>query len=409
MRSQELNFMGKSDFSGGASRCGGATLGRIVCRRRGGRTLAAALVSALAPLVLFGCVKREPLQAPAPAPGPLACAWFGDRRGDTLWFGISSFWAVSRERGAAAALGVPEPAFLGRFDLATESMQAPIPVGNPAGLARSGVWDVVGLEDGRIAYTQMGEYAGWLDPSRGESGRFPTTGTGVNEIVALPDGGVAITQYTNAEIVLIEGPVGGGAAPRRLPVVADSGTEVAPKSLAFDRSRGDAGWIWFNTDLFSAGTPSGHDARAIDRATGHETLRIESPELQNLVFAPDGTGYFVWAEGASLYLQRLPAGSPPARAGDLQRALLLSDDFRGGLDFAQDLVLTPTGDVLVTLWSGEIFVVDDRDRVRRAALARESPRSLYYSAALRGERICATQCGGVAVTCGDLPPLPESR
>ncbi len=87
----------------------------------------------------------------------------------------------------------------------------------------------------------------------------------------------------------------------------------------------------------------------------------------------------------------------------------MRDDFQSGLDFAQDVVLTPTGEVLITLWSGEVFVVDDRDRIRRVALARESPGSLYYSAALRGERVCATRCGRVTVTCDDLPPLPEAR
>ena len=341
----------------------------------------------------FGCAIPG-IRAPETSIEPDAgrCAWFGTQAGDRLYFGISSFWAVAKRRGAEAALAHVEPGLIGRFDLAREAMLPPLPI--PAEAQPGGVWDVVSAGDGRLFYTAFGGESGWLDSSTGTGGLL-SRDPGSNEIIALPGGGVAVSDYADAAIQFY----GPDASPgRRYPIPEREGIRVAPKSLAYDPVMRT---VWFNTDLFRGDEAVGHDARAIAVASGDEVARIESPELQTLFFDAAGRGYFVWARERELTLRIVEPDD--ARSSESGRAIVLSREFRSDIDFAQDVALGPRGEVLVTTWSGAIFVVDRERRVTRVDLPRPTPSGLFYSAALREGRVCATFCGGVQVVCGDLP------
>ena len=61
------------------------------------------------------------------------------------------------------------PQLIGRFDLASESWLAPIEV--PAPGARSGIWDVLPLPDGRLLFTSYFELAGLVDPDGADGAR----------------------------------------------------------------------------------------------------------------------------------------------------------------------------------------------------------------------------------------------
>ncbi len=331
-----------------------------------------------------------------------SCSWFGDRRGDLLYFGVSRFWADSRQLGSTAALESREAARIGRFDLAREIMLPSLRL--PTGPERGGVWDVLALEDGRVVYTGLAELAAWVDPSSATGQVLAGAGAGANEIAALSGGAFAITQYF-AGSLLIYGAT--GTLERTIRLSGPPGARVAPKSVAFDPGRGAAGWLWITTDLFPSGpaaAPTGdarHDARAIDLETGLERVRLSSPELQNLAFDAAGTGFLVWSGPQGLTLQILARGDAASPAAG--RSLALYDGFDPTHDFAQDVVVEPPGRVLVTLWSGRVFVLEPDDRVRSVQLPRDPAGSLYYSAAVRGDRVCATRCGGVVVVCADLP------
>ncbi len=340
------------------------------------------------------------------AASPKSCAWFGSRAGDLLWFGVSGYWARSRDATPATALEATEPPRIGRFHLGREEMLAPLELA--AGPARGGVWDVLALADGRVLYTGLAERAGWVDPRSGISAALGV-GAGANELCAISkkdatpgedgDGGderVAVTDYFGGAIAVARL---GGEPPRRIPLPAHDGLRVAPKSVAFDPHRN---WLWITTDLFAAGgAAAGHDARAVDLASGAQTLRIADPELQTLGFDESGTGFLVWSTANGLVLQVLGAGDPPR--ADAGRHIPLAADFDRSHDYAQDLAIE-AGRVVVATWSGRVFVVDPtRGAVRVVSLPRSPPGSLYYSAALVGDRVCATRCGGVAVVCSDLP------
>lgn len=209
-----------------------------------------------------------------------------------------------------------------------------------------------------------------------------------------------MTQYFEGTVLVFD-PRGDLIA--RIVLPADAGSRVAPKSLAFDPSRGSEGWIWLSTDVFEASGATRHDARAVDLAEGHQVLVVSTPELQNMVFRDDGRGFLVWADTEGLALQILPPGEDPQLPPNPPSALLrLTTDFHAQSDFAQDIVIAPSGEVLITLWSGRVFVVDEELRVRSVVLPRTPQGSLFYTAALRDGRVCATRCAEIAVVCTDL-------
>ncbi len=406
-------------FPGAAS--GGAPIGRIptatqvfpqpldlkcdfeIARGAAERGGAASWRALLALLGLLVSCAAPPPERDAPATAhvaewasstPASCAWFGSRSGDLLWFGVSGYWAESRRAGARAALATPEPARIGRFHLVSEEMLPPLPL--PDGPTRGGTWDVLALGDGRVVYTGLAEHAGWVEAGSGTQTSFGI-GAGANELAALGDSGrLAVSDYFAGEIAIAGFD---GAAPRRLSLSAEGGLRVAPKTVAFDPARS---WLWATTDLFSGeGEDLGHDARAVDLGSGEEVLRIADPELQTLAFDERGVGYLAWSTTGGLVLQVLdPSDAPRPGAG---RRIPLAPDFDPTHDYAQDLAID-AGHIVVTTWGGRVFVVDpESERVRVAALPRAPPGSLYYSAALVGDRVCATRCGGVAVVCRDLP------
>ncbi len=275
------------------------------------------------------------------------------------------------------------------------------------GPERGGVWDVLTLDHGDLVYTALSDHVGWINPESGAALFATPPEAGVNELAELEDGRVAVTQYFEGSVLIYDK---SGTLERRLALRASPGTRVAPKSIAFDPTRGAKGWIWVTTDLFPsipqggvgarAGGPR-HDGRAIDLETGAERVRVESPELQNLVFDRAGTGFFVWSGPEGLVLQTLRADeNPDPRSG---QRIGLFPSFDASHDFAQDVAVEASNRVVVTLWSGRVFVVEADGVVRSLQLPRDPPGSLFYSAALRGDRICATRCAGVAVVCADLP------
>ncbi|HEU4427866.1 MAG TPA: hypothetical protein VFT98_03860, partial [Myxococcota bacterium] len=340
------------------------------------RGLAAALLGAAA--ALGACSAPTPLassespaRASAPATGataPRACAWFGDARGDVLYFGISRFWSASRAAGGdpRAELRAGGPRELGRFDLAREALLPPLAIG-PSD-ARSGVWDVLAHPNGWIYFTTFWERAGRVDPESARVEWFDAAGTGLNELALAPDGRVLATRYgrdgaSGSVVVLDER----GELLAEHALASDPGVVAAAKSLAYDPSRAA---VWLNTDLLPEAGPSAgesaHDARVIALADGRELARWRTPELQFMAFAGDGTGFLVERDAERLLLRIVDPGSraPLQLAG---RSVLLDDSFPAH-DFAQDVKLAPDGAAVVTRWSGTVHVVSRRGEVKTLSL-----------------------------------------
>jgi hypothetical protein len=391
---------------GGARAVGAVETEKVQRFRRNGACDAAKCSAAVVGILLaaFPLSCRTPAAASsarvhaAPAPDAGAersCAWFGDVSGPVLYFGVSAFWSALRAAGgdALADLREPGPRWIGRFDLASERFLPPLDL-RPAGAA-TGVWDVLAHPNGRVYYTTYFDFAGSVDPASGEVQEFPAAGLGLNELALGADGSILVTRYgfgtdsRGSLVVLSES----GAVLAEHALTDPPGRRAAAKSLAFDPLRRE---VWVNTDLFaldgSAAVP--HDARVLG-PDGHERRLVADPELEFFVFAPDGTGLFAEASEGRLRLrERSPRG--------LDRFVALDDAFDAAHDFAQELRIEPDGSVLVTRWSGRIHVIEPTGEVRDLALP-QSPGDLYYTAARRGERICATRCGGIEVVCADLP------
>lgn len=376
----------------GAARCGAATSLTLVLWLLAG-------ACSFAPDRPYGVATAEAT--------PGSCAWFADRRGDEIIFGESAFWSLWRgSSGSPAVAAARQPARIGRFDLATERVLEPL---QWEGTVRGGTWDVLAVGD-RIYFTALFGTPGWVEVGRHKATRLASVGSGSNEIIALPDGRIALTRYATqpggggAVLILSEA----GELLAEFPLDAEKpGWSVAPKSLAYDPTRG---WIWVNTDLLpeapaapSGGPGSGarHDALALDPHTGEIALRVAQPELQTMAFDAAGRGYWVWSDAGRLVLRVTdPDGERGPRAG---RAWVLDPTFAGTADFAQEIRIEPGGRVVVTRWSGRIHVLEASGALRSLALPRLDPAGLYYSAFVRGERVCATYCSGVRVVCAELP------
>ena len=57
----------------------------------------------------------------------------------------------------------------------------------------------------------------------------------------------------------------------------------------------------------------------------------------------------------------------------------------------------------MTRWSGLVHVVSPNGRVATRRLPRLDPTGLYYTAVIRGDRLCASYCAEVTVVCVDAP------
>jgi hypothetical protein len=102
--------------------------------------------------------------------------------------------------------------------------------------------------------------------------------------------------------------------------------------------------------------------------------------------------------GSGLWLRRIdPEGTDP------EHRVLLDPRFAADHDFAQDLKPAAGGRVVVTRWSGAVHVVGADGAVATLRLPRLDPDGLYYTAVLRGDRVCATHCADVTVVCADAP------
>jgi len=321
------------------------------------------------------------------------CAWYGDARGDVLYFGQAPFWAAQRASGGdpRADLEHSGPQLVGRFDLRREELLPALDV-TTAG-ARSGVWDVLAHENGRVYFTTFYESMGWVDPRSGASARFEGLGSGLNELAPGPGASLLVTRYGGGEggagAVLQLSPEGQLLAELRVPPPPGERVQVAAKTPAFDDLRAE---VWTTNDLL--GPEPGdvrYDAVALGMA-GRVLRRVERPEIQFVAFAPDGAGQFAEVDERGLRLRQTRPG----------REVPLDPGFVRSLDFAQDVKILADGRVTVTRWSGHVHVVSPDGRLASVRLPALGEGGLYYTAIARGRRVCATHCGGVQVVCNDL-------
>lgn len=336
---------------------------------------------------------------PDPSPNERYCAWYGDARAGTLYFGQAAFWSGFRARGGdpLADLDTPGPQWIGRFDLARGTPLSPLDVTAPG--ARSGVWDVYAHPNHRVYFTTFYEAMGWVDIDSGEVRHLDALGAGLNEIAPGPEGELLVSRYAGRD-------AGDGSILRisldgepvaELPVRAPAGFRSAPKTVAFDPGRHE---IWVTTDLLADdGSPPRHDAFVLG-LDGSERRRIERPELQFVAFSAAGQGARAEVAGRRLWLTR-------TRPGREDVHLLLDEGFERDLDFVQDLVFSNDGTLVVTRWSGAVHVVSPEDGVRTLELPALDDGGLYYTAVLADGRVCATYCGRVRVVCRSLEGARE--
>jgi hypothetical protein len=380
--------------------------------RLGGGECSLASLLVLAALVA-GCALRalepgaasvEIATAPEVAGSERVCAWYGDARDGVLYFGESAFWSAERAHGDPLADRLtPGPRRIGRFDLATRSLAAPLDAG--PGEWPTGVWDVLAHPNGRVYFTTWFDSMGWvdLDLRSGAVQRLDGLGAMLNEIAPGPEGTLLVSRYGSPDgeagpgSVLVASLEGERLA--ELPLAAPAGYRVAPKTVAFDPARDE---IWVTTDLFPLqGGPIRHDAYVLDRS-GREKQRIESPEVQFVAFGPDGTGLVAEVLGSRLALRI-------RRPGAADERLLADEAFSEGLDFVQDIHFAPDGRAVVTRWSGVLHVFEPPGSLATLRLPKLDPGGLYYSGVLAGDRVCATHCGGISVVCAPAKPTGPTR
>jgi hypothetical protein len=226
---------------------------------------------------------------------------------------------------------------------------------------------------------------------------FDAAGPGLNELAPGPGDRVLASRYgpgagaEDGELVTLDRT---GEIARRWPLPAPAGYRVAPKTPAWNAGRQR---LVATTDLVPVGGGEvRHDAYQLD-ADGTPWQRSSDPELQFVAATDDGIEYRVEAHpGSGLWLRRIdPRGS--------DHRVLLDPHFAASHDFAQDLKLAAGGRVVVTRWSGAVHVVDAQDAVATLRLPKLDPDGLYYTAVIRGDRLCATHCADVTVVCADAP------
>ncbi len=336
--------------------------------------------------------------APDPSAEERYCAWYGAAEDGVLYVGEAAFWSTMRSAGgvADADLDRPGPRHIGRFDLARERWLPPLAVGPPD--SPSGVWDVH-PQDGLLYFTTFFEDAGQVDLETGRVVEFTSAGRGLNELASGPEGSVLVSRYGSGLDEVGDGELltldPSGAVLERFPLPAPSGFRVAPKTPAWEASRGA---LWTTTDLFALEEgATRHDAYVVAREGG-DLRRIEQPEIQFVAVGPDGTLHRAEAD-RELWLHSVaPAGASPG-----ERRVRLDPDFPGVVDFVQDVKPGADGRIVVTRWSGTVHVVDDDGGVATLHLPRLDPEGLYYSGVIHADRLCVSYCAGVTVVCVDAP------
>jgi hypothetical protein len=121
-----------------------------------------------------------------------------------------------------------------------------------------------------------------------------------------------------------------------------------------------------------------------------------------MTFGPDGTGYLAEVSGHALLLRIVPPDATGAPSS-IGRSIQLDASFPPKLDFVQDVRVDGGGRVVVTRWSGRIYLVGPGDRVRTLQLPRPDGDGLYYTGVLTDDRVCATLCSQVTVVCAPAP------
>ena len=139
------------------------------------------------------------------APQIEQCAWYGERIGERLIFGIADFWPAYWASGgrADADLAYHAPRWVGRFDLRERAFIAPLALDAPSSRNRSGTWDVLPLaataasplaaSANSVAFTSLFEDSGALRPPSGPAERVSVTPlaegrAGLSELAAGPRG-----------------------------------------------------------------------------------------------------------------------------------------------------------------------------------------------------------------------------
>lgn len=339
--------------------------------------------------------------AQAPSDAERYCAWYGTQRGGILYFGQSAFWSALRTHGGdpTADLLAPGPQRIGRFDLASETLLAPLEVGEPGD--RSGVWDVAMGADGWLYFTRFFESAGRVDPVSGRVESLASLGPALNELAPGPDGTLLASRYGSGGSGAEDGSViafdGRGRIVAEWPLAMPGDLRVAPKSVAWDTARRE---LWVTADLLprESGAAVRHAAFVLDR-DGALLQRIEIPEIQFVTQRSDGALLRAEVDASALTLRI----TPPPGVSDGIRAILLDADFPAAFDFVQDMQEAADGRVVVTRWSGRVHIVERNGRISTARLPRIDPQGIYYTAVLRGDRLCASYCADVTVVCIDAP------
>lgn len=359
---------------------------------------------------LGSCIQvttRQPLKLltqPPPSNDKQYCAWYGDDRGNLLYFGESAFWSAyrSKEGDPTAVLRSPGRQLIGRVDLTHWALLPPLDVTLPG--SRSGVWDVLAHPNGRIYFTTYFDLSGYVDPATGHSQRFESAGVGLNELEVGPDRGVLVTRYagpgdSDGSVVVLDPD---GRIRDEWILAPPPGYRVAPKSVAYDRTRKE---IWVTTDLLPTGTgPIRHDARVLDD-DGREIARFDDPELHFIAFDTDGSGVAAEVDDGGLFLRVISRGARGA-PGHRGRRFPVDEYFRRDADFVQDIKFAPGGRAVVTRWSGRVHIVEPGGNdIQSVRLPRLAADGLYYTAVLRDDGICATLCAEVNVVCLGAPVL----
>jgi hypothetical protein len=327
--------------------------------------------------------------------GARVCAWYGDARGDVLYFGESAFWAA--QRGAGDALAEqrlpPRARRIGRFDLAQARLLDPLDAGPPA---PTGVWDVLAHANGRVYFTTWFDAMGWVVPETGARQWLPELGRGLNEIAPGPGDTLLVSRYGDPDDPQASGGILvatlDGVRVAEHALVPPPGYRTAPKTVGYDATRDE---IWVTTDLFGPpGSAIRHDAYVLDGA-GRERRRIEHPEVHFVAFRPEGGGVLAEVEGSRLVLRLRPRAGP-----DL--VVVADAAFANGVDFVQDIRFAPDGRAVVTRWSGAVHLLSPEGDLETLRLPRLADGGLYYSGALAPDRVCATHCAGIEVVCAPL-------